>query len=64
MPKIPIHPVPIEDDHRSVLSGKDAIKGLPKSQSKGAKSQSDQGCESVLSGPQCIKGTETRGRKK
>lgn len=64
MSNAPIHPIPIEDGKKSVLSGKDSIRGLPKSEMKGAKGRSDDSCESVLSGPQCVGGVKTTGRKK
>lgn len=63
MSKVPIHPVPIEDGKRSVLSGKDAIRGFPKSESKSVKSRSDDNCESVLSGPECVGGVREAGTK-
>ncbi len=64
MSTVPIHAVPIEDGKKSVLSGKDAIGGFPKSEAKSAKSRKDESCESVLSGPQCVGGVRTEGRKK
>lgn len=64
MANAPIHPVPIEGGKKSVLSGKDPIRGLAKSEMKGAQSRSDFSCESVLSGQQCVGGVKPMGRKK
>lgn len=52
---------PIRDGGVSVLSGKDKIKGLPKSRTKSVSSQSAS-CKSVLDGPECIQGQS--GKKK
>lgn len=60
MPRTPIHEMPIKNGGTSVLSGKDTIKGMPKSPAARRKPSEPEHCDSVLDGPECIGGTDPK----
>lgn len=58
-----IHKMPIEDGGKSVLSGKDTIKGMPKTSARRLPDNAKH-CKSVLEGPECIEGLPGERQKK
>lgn len=63
------HSTPItegrNESRKSVLSGKDEIRGLPKSEEYSARrgSRETASCESVLAGPECMKGVSPKSKR-
>lgn len=65
MARSEFHAAPKSGGRKSVLSGKDEIRGLPKSAQKSApqRRRAAADCESVLSAPECIKGASGQKRR-
>jgi len=57
------HPNPSAENRKSVLSDKDAVQGLPKSDKRSERHEKES-CESVLDGPECIDGSSGEKKKR
>jgi hypothetical protein len=64
MARSEVHPIPIVEGGKSVLSDKKSIKGLPKAKKSPSEGRDPASCENVLAGPQCIKGIKEPKQKR